>query len=353
MVLLIHFTKGNIVKAETEAIINTVNTVGVMGKGIALQFKSAFPGNAKEYEIEAKNGKIRLGKMFVYETGELLNPKYLINFPTKNHWRYPSKMEYITEGLKDLRKVIIDKGIKSISIPPLGCGNGGLKWTEVKLKIVEALKDLEIEITIFEPSDIAYREAPIRKNIKLPKLTVVRAMVILLIEQYQILGYEATLLEVQKLVYLLQRIGIDLKLSFTENHYGPYAEKLIHVLYDLDGYYISGTKAKDAKPFDVIHIIKDKIDEVHKYWAENASTDEKDKLKLAFNLIEGFESPLGMELLATVDFVIKRNKKLLDQEDRIIQKVHSWSSRKAEIMNNKSINVAKDRLSDYKEILYS
>jgi O-acetyl-ADP-ribose deacetylase (regulator of RNase III) len=118
--------EGNLLDADADSLINTVNTVGVMGKGIALQFKQAYPGNFQAYEAACRHGEVRLGKMFTYETGLLGKPRLIINFPTKGHWRARSRLSDIKAGLVDLRQVIGERGIESIAVPPLGCGNGGL-----------------------------------------------------------------------------------------------------------------------------------------------------------------------------------------------------------------------------------
>lgn len=132
---------------------NTVNTVGVMGKGIALMFKERFPKNMAAYSQACKAGQVMTGKMFVTETGELMGARWIINFPTKQHWRDKSKIEWIEEGLQELKQFIIEHQVKSIAIPPLGAGNGGLNWHEVKSKIEAALSDLDqVEIVIFEPT---------------------------------------------------------------------------------------------------------------------------------------------------------------------------------------------------------
>lgn len=140
----------NIFNLNTEAVINTVNCVGVMGKGLALQFKQKFPENFKVYKKKCINGEINIGKMFIFNNGLINKPKFIINFPTKKHWREKSQLAYIEKGLQDLKKVIIDYKIKSISIPPLGCGLGGLKWKDVKNLIIESLSDLDICIVLYE-----------------------------------------------------------------------------------------------------------------------------------------------------------------------------------------------------------
>jgi O-acetyl-ADP-ribose deacetylase (regulator of RNase III) len=139
---MIEFVRGNLLEAKAEALVNTVNTVGVMGKGIALMFKEAFPENFKAYEAACKKKEVKVGHMFVIEREALIGPKWIINFPTKAHWRGDSKMVWIENGLEDLKRVIAENRIRSIAIPPLGSGNGGLNWADVRPRIEAALGEL-------------------------------------------------------------------------------------------------------------------------------------------------------------------------------------------------------------------
>src|SRR3954470_1840626 len=132
---MITFTQGNLLDAQVEAVVNTVNTVGVMGKGIALMFREAYPENYKAYEAACKRGEVVVGKMFVTENHDLTGPRYIINFPTKKHWIHPSRLEYVVQGLEDLVRVVRERRIRSIALPPLGCGNGGLDWGQVRKAI--------------------------------------------------------------------------------------------------------------------------------------------------------------------------------------------------------------------------
>lgn len=148
-----NYTKGNILESNTEVIINPVNTVGVMGKGLALQFKQKFPTNYKIYKEACKNQTIDIGKLLLVDESNLERKKFIINFPTKKHWRNSSKIEYIEEGLKDLVRIIETQSFESMAIPALGCGLGGLEWESVKLLIEKQLGNLEeIEIIIYEPN---------------------------------------------------------------------------------------------------------------------------------------------------------------------------------------------------------
>ncbi len=149
---MIRFTQGNLLEARAEALVNTVNTVGVMGKGIALMFKERFRENFRRYAAACKAGEVRVGTMFVTETGELDCPRWIINFPTKQHWRAPSRLEWVEEGLRDLRRFLVENQVRSVAIPPLGAGNGGLDWARVRPKIVDQLGNLEdTEILVYEP----------------------------------------------------------------------------------------------------------------------------------------------------------------------------------------------------------
>ena len=250
---MMRFVQGNLLEAPVEALVNTVNTVGVMGKGIALMFKEAFPANFRAYEDACKRHEIKIGRMFVTETGALSGPKWIINFPTKKHWRQPSKLEWITEGLGDLKRVIEQKHIHSVALPPLGSGNGGLNWSDVREEVERVLGDLEnVEVVVYEPIE-KYQNVAKRTGVE--KLTPARALVAEMIRRYWVLGIECTYLEVQKLGWFLERsiqsLGIDdpLKLEFVADKYGPYSDRLRHLLNNLDGTYLHCDKRlSDAGP---------------------------------------------------------------------------------------------------------
>lgn len=154
--IVISLTQGDLLKLnDVDAIVNAVNCVGVMGKGIALQFKSTWPNNFAEYTAACKAGQVRPGRMFIHDSGGLAKPNYIVNFPTKDHWRGASKMAFIRDGLVDLVAQVRRLGIQSIAIPPLGCGNGGLDWAEVHPLIEAAFEALpEIDVRLFEPGGL-------------------------------------------------------------------------------------------------------------------------------------------------------------------------------------------------------
>ena len=336
---MITYKTGNILDAKVSALINTVNTVGVMGKGIALQFKHAFPQNFIVYTEAVKRKELRTGAVQVVAVSSLNGVQYIVNFPTKNHWRYPSKLEWITEGLRDLRKKIIDYHIESIAIPPLGCGNGGLEWSVVKGEIEKALQDLPIEIQVYEPS-IAIKEL-LSKEEKpaAARLTPVRAMLLLLLYRYRAMGEHASEFAAEKLSYFLQRAGeTQLQLEFTKGYYGPYSGKVRHVLYALNGYYLKGFEQKATKPFEPLEVVIERSDEVMEYIVTKLNAVEKLHLDKVLNLIKGFESPYGLELLATVDYLI--NETGQSDQQTLLTAMKQWSARKGNMFPPAHIDLA-------------
>lgn len=307
---MINFTQGNLLEAGTEALVNTVNTVGVMGKGIALMFKEAFPQNFAAYAAACKRKEIQVGRMFVTERHALMGPRWIINFPTKQHWRHPSKMEWIIAGLEDLKRVVSERGIRSIALPPLGSGNGGLNWAEVRPLIEAALADLPLDVVVYEPTS-EYQNVMKRTGVE--QLTVPRALVAELVRRYWILGIECTLLEIQKLAYFLElsieQQGIDnlLGLEFKANKFGPYATKLTHLLNGLDGSYLHCSKRlADAGPLDTIWFEDTRRDYVAAFLSSAEAKPYRPALEATSGIIDGFELPLGMELLATVHWLLHR-----------------------------------------------
>ena len=316
---------NDLLKQQADAIINTVNCVGIMGKGIALQFKKAFPENYKAYAKACKNNEVKIGKMFVYQTGFLdsnIHSKYIINFPTKEHWRGNSKIEYIEEGLDDLYNVIQNLNIKTLAMPPLGCGNGGLNWSDVKKLIINKLSPIEdLILYLYEPQiSVLKTTSLVGKSI--PKLTKIRVAVCKAIERYRELDYCLSHLEVQKLMYFFELTGETRSLNFEHQKFGPYSDKLRHVLNSIDGYYIDGFKDSLHAEIHIKSNMLERINEEFKNYP-----DLNTRLKRLSDLISGFETPFSMELLATVHWVITQEGAIT--RDAIISKVHSWSERKA------------------------
>ena len=350
---MIKYTQGNLLNADAEALVNTVNTVGVMGKGIALMFKERFVKNMNEYTKACKAKQVQTGNMFINETGELMGPKWIINFPTKQHWRSPSKLEWITEGLNDLRAFVISNNVKSIAIPPLGAGNGGLDWLVVREEIEKTLSDLsDVEVLVYEPTN-QYQNIAKKRGVE--KLTASRALIAELVRRYWVLGMECSLLEIQKLAWFLeraiekQRVTNPLKLKFQSNNYGPYADRLRHLLDALDGSYLKSDKRiADSDPFDVIWFDNKKRDCVNAYLHSEAK-NYLPALELTSKIIDGFESPYGMELLSTVDWLIVKEgcEPSINAIEEGIKKWpagNRWATRKAKLFDRRAIGIALERL---------
>jgi O-acetyl-ADP-ribose deacetylase (regulator of RNase III) len=333
-------TKGNLLEADVEALVNTVNCVGIMGKGIALQFKKAFPENFKDYEKACEKGQVLLGKMFLVNLNRLQNPRYIINFPTKKHWHADSRLKDIATGLEDLVRVIKELKIHSVAIPPLGCGHGGLEWNEVRHLIEKFLSQLvDVQVMLYPPIGAPKPEQIINRTIK-PAMTEGRAAIIGLMGRYVELGYRLTLLEIHKLAYFLQLAGQNLRLNFAENVYGPYADNLRHVLNHLDGHFIQGYGDGNNKPSTVIVLLPGAAEEANKFLDNNPETRER--FQKVAELVEGFETPYGMELLATVHWVACRDPHA--DAETVVKEVHNWNDRKQQIMKPEHIRIALQHL---------
>lgn len=348
MVLLVTLVvrgEGNLLEAEVEALVNTVNTVGVMGKGIALQFKKAFPKNFKEYEVACRNGEVRLGSVHVHHIGGWTNPKWILNFPTKGHWRARSKLTEIEAGLDDLRNVINDNAIGSIALPPLGCGNGGLSWAEVEPLILRKLDDLDLELHIYPPAG-APLAADIRVAEERPNLTVARAVLLTIMSRYAEASFAAvSLIEIQKLMYFAQAAGEELRLSFTKSHYGPYADGIRHVIGRMEGHYLQGfgDGSKPVREAEPLRLLPAALEEADALLEGNEEV--KRRMTRVLGLVDGFESPYGLELLATVHWAVSHSDTQISL-DEVVEIVQSWSQRKRRMFTSDHIAVAFDRLHD-------
>lgn len=344
------FVKGNLLESSAQALVNTVNTVGVMGKGIALQFKEVFPNNFKLYAEACKKKELKPGMLLVVKENTLQGERIIINFPTKTAWQFKSKYEYVEEGLKELVKVIRHYNITSIAIPPLGCGNGGLKWEIVRPMMEKYLGDITgVEIQVFEPNE-AVKELLKQQDVKGEvKLTPARAMLLYAMFFYEGLGETSSLFVANKLAYFLQRLGEKSlsKLNFEANHYGPYSVQVEHVLHALNGKYLKGLEQMNAKPFEPLELQYSTFDEIKAYIDKELTSEHKQRLKNLTNLISGFQSALSLEILASVDFVRKENPGLKREE--VIHAVQSWSDRKRKLFQEKYIATAISHLNDYSQ----
>jgi O-acetyl-ADP-ribose deacetylase (regulator of RNase III) len=332
---------GSLLEAEAEALVNTVNCVGYMGKGIALQFRQAYPPNYVAYHHACTRNEIVPGRMFVFPTGNLTYPRYIINFPTKRHWRAKSRIEDIESGLIDLVKEVTRLGIKSIAVPPLGCGNGGLNWRVVRPLIVEAFEQIpDVRVLLFAPAGAPDAKAmPVRT--KDPSMTRARAILVQLLGRYLEPAYRLTLLEVHKLAYFAQEAGEPLKLNYQAGYYGPYAPNLDKVLQRIEGHFTRGF-GDSPKPDNDVELLPGALEKADAILED--APEAKQHARRVAELIEGFETPYGMELLATVHWVGRHGQPPAKDIASAVNAIHSWSDRKRKMFQPAHIKVAWDRL---------
>lgn len=335
---------GNLLDAQAEALVNTVNTVGVMGKGIALQFRQAFPENYGAYRKACEHKEVQPGRMFVFDTGKLY-PRYIINFPTKRHWKGKAKVEDVQSGLGDLIATVKRLDIKSIAVPPLGCGNGGLRWEEVQPLIEAAFAEVpDVRMLLYGP-DGAPEAEKMRTATKRPNITPGRAVLLALFKNYMLPGYRLSMLEAQKLAYFLQAAGQPLKLRFDKQRYGPYAEALQHVMQRMEGHFIKGygDRSQGASA-GTVTLMPEAVNEAAAFLKEDAET--LSRLEHVTHLIEGFEYPYGLELLATVHWVTQEDEAAKQDANVAVERVHEWSERKRTTFSAEHIKLAWSRLAE-------
>ena len=327
--VMIKYLKGNIFESEADALVNTVNTVGVMGKGIALQFKKAYLNNYRAYVEACKRKEINIGELFVTKDSNLsTGERYIINFPTKKNWRKPSEYSYIKEGLDDLVRVIKEKHIKSVAIPPLGAGNGGLEWEKVKTIIEDKLKNVSAEFFVYEPT------AYIKEQLKKERVKLTNARALLLYVLYDLVrnGEYVSEFSSEKICYFLQRFGAKkyFKLNYTQCFYGPYSGKVRYVLNVLNGSYLMGYSDMSKKPFEPLTLVSDGFETVKNHVEGNQELYLIAKDTIDF--LNGFYSDFGLELLSSIDFITSINKTF--EKDIVMEKLEEWSDRKRSLFSN-------------------
>lgn len=321
----IEFKSGDILAEDAEALVNTVNCVGIMGRGIALQFKKAFPDNFNAYEAACRRGDVQPGRMFVFETHELHNPRYIINFPTKRHWRGKSRIEDINSGLGALVDEIRSRKIRSVAIPPLGSGLGGLNWSDVRPRIEAALRNVpDLAVTVFEPTGAPDAREMVTSR-EVPKMTPGRAALVALINRYLagLMDPCVSLLETHKLMYFMQEAGEPLQLHYSKAIYGPYAENLRHVLSKIEGHLIYGYADGGDDPAKQIELVPGAVPDATKFLEQRKAT--RARFERVADLVQGFESPFGLELLSTVHWVAAHEGA---HDNEIVDRTYGWNDRK-------------------------
>lgn len=338
---MIELKEGDILHADAEALVNTVNCVGIMGRGIALQFRKAFPENYKAYKVVCDRKQLHPGMMLVHDLNRLTNPRYIINFPTKRHWKDKSRIEDIKAGLNALVEEVRKRNIRSLAVPPLGCGLGGLEWKEVRPMIEEAFRDLpDVHVLLYEPKGAPIAEETAKEK-KVPNMTVGRAALLGLMRRYlaALMDPFVSLLEIHKLMYFMQEAGEELRLRYSKGVYGPYAENLRHVLSHLEGHFIRGYGDAEDHPDKQIEVQPEASERAEVFLQNHP--DIRARFDRVVGLIEGFETPFGMELLATVHWVATREKAVTF--DEVVEKTYAWNDRKR-MFQEEHIRIAWDIL---------
>lgn len=340
---MIHSKFGDILAANVEAIVNTVNCVGVMGKGIALQFKMKYPENYQLYKKTCDQGRMMVGKVLTFEKKSSDNPKYIINFPTKRHWKGKSTIQDISKGLGSLIAEIKHLKIKSIAIPALGSGLGGLDWQQVKSLIIDAFSSLsDVDVWLYEPHYSPSVQS-MEVNTKKPRITLAKALLIKLMQVYQALGYSHSLLEIQKLIYFINiPMHDELKFNFKKSSYGPYASTINYLLQDMENHYTRGFGDRVQKA--EVRLLDNAITEADEFLSNH--TECLENIKRIKQLVDGFETPFGMELLSTVHWVATNECAINPSNEEIIKHVQQWNSRKKKLFQPHHINIAIDRLKE-------
>lgn len=235
---MIRVLMGDIFQSKAQTWVNTVNCVGVMGKGIALEFKKRFPDMFQDYLARCQHGEVRLGRPYLYK--RTVWP-WILNFPTKDHWRGVAKLEAIVEGLTYLHQHYRPWGIESLAVPPLGCGQGQLEWRIVGPTLYRHLNTLDIPIELYapystpheelEPSFLLQSDSEKVFRVKMPDPQWIRPGWVALVEilfrlESQPYHWPVGRIIFQKIAYVATEAGLDTGLSFQRGSYGPFCPQL-------------------------------------------------------------------------------------------------------------------------------
>lgn len=321
------YVTGDILESDADCLVNTVNCEGYMGKGIAYQFKLRFPENDKDYVKACKNGSLKIGTIHYFREKN----KVIINFPTKNKWREKSKIEYIEKGLAELTELLINFDVKSIAIPPLGCGNGGLSWFEVKPIIIKHLNPFvnSLDIVIYEPSKTFFKS----KAMEAPRLNASH----LILMNFKLKLNKFNKLRLQKVAYFMNLFSGSEYFKFSKHKYGPYAHSIDILIKDINQFQdFYNVKTNDAYNLAKTILISKSVEQkINSY----SSASEQ-----AVNFINQVETDKELELLATVCAAI--DSKLDIAEAEIVNEIKAWSEEKAKKFTEEEILLAIKKLEE-------
>ncbi|MBN8975941.1 MAG: macro domain-containing protein [Rhizobiales bacterium] len=337
------FKTGNMFEERAEAIVNTVNCVGVMGKGVALEFKRRWPENFSAYKRLCNSQRLRPGKVYVHQNTEMFHDdgrKFLVNFPTKDHWRSKSRMEFIESGLDDLVEQIQRLRIRSVVLPPLGCGNGGLDWSEVRDLITFKLSQIaDVDFVVFAPVNDGTEEGKDSPGVR---MTFERALLLKAFNDLAVyFDGSFTHVSMQELVYLLQEMGAGFGLTFSRKEFGPYSDGLQDAFVTMKR---QGLIAGFSVHSDQIVVTSEGIRLAEEFLQGEERARADTLVQCLSRLIEGYESPYGLELLSSVHFVAHYED--AKGVEAISGVLGGWSARKGLEFNAEMLGVVIDRLNE-------
>lgn len=322
---MIHYLTGDMFTSGADALVNTVNLNGVMGKGVALQFKNRFPENYKLYKAACDSKELAVGKLLVTTERHEGKEIRVINFPTKTSWRKPSEYSYVEAGLRELVDVMEREGIASIAIPPLGAGNGGLLWPKVRELIERYLGAVQADVYVYEPA------SHISERLKSERVRLTDARALLLYVMFDMVrqGEYISEFSSEKICYFLQRFGASdlFGLHYAPCYYGPYSGKVRYVLQYMSGSYIMGYSDMNTKPFEPLSIVPDSFEDVKKHIEKSPAL--KTIAIRTTKFLSGYYSDFGLELLSSVDFIYAADRTRTPQD--IYGRLHEWSTRKSSL----------------------
>jgi O-acetyl-ADP-ribose deacetylase (regulator of RNase III) len=285
--------------------------------------------------------------MHVHDLGGLLGgPRWIINFPTKGHWRSRSRLEDIDSGLRSLVDTIQRLQIRSIALPPLGCGHGGLDWAEVRPRIESTLGGLSgVRVLVFAPG-APPAAASMPNRTERPRMTEGRAALIVLMERYLrgLLDPYVSLLEIHKLMYFLQAAGQPLRLRYEARDFGPYATNLRQVLICLESHYTQGYGDGHDQPTKPLELLPGAAKEAQDFL--QADDPIQTRLERVAKLIEGYEDPVGLELLSSTHWVMGHFPEASASADVAAGAVHDWNPRKQRLFKPEQVRRAWHHLVD-------
>ncbi len=345
---MLRFGKGNLLTQDVDALVNPVSCVGVLGKGLALQFKRAFPEMVEPYERACADGEVMPGVVHVVDRGAAQHPRWILNVPTKRHWRNPSRLDDVAAGTRALAGTIRDLGIRSVAVPPLGCGNGGLNWSDVRTLLLAELGSVDAEVILFAPAGApAPEDMPNRSTA--PELTTERAELLTLLasflraaapfriaERTDILAR----IEIQKLAYLAQVFAGTASHWFERGRYGPYSHDLERELKEWEGHFVVGYGDATDKVLELrpIRLVPDAVQRA----ADAVPAGYGEVVDAVMYAVDGWESTYELELLATTLFTFHEGTASSAQQAYDV--ISSWSHIPSHMFTARHVAIAWEQL---------